>query len=158
MEIERLSQFIKGTVKQKREQRIDIKVDSLDIVSTLHSLKLVGFNQLTLITAVDWIKERQFEVVYILYSNAQKVVTIIKTLIPRENSEIETIEDLYPNAHKYEVELTEMFGIKVRGNPDSGKPFILENWHEIPPMRKDFDSIKYATEHYEARHREETNE
>jgi len=158
MEIERLSQFIKGTVKQKREQRIDIKVDSLDIVSTLHSLKLVGFNQLTLITAVDWIKERQFEVVYILYSNAQKVVTIIKTLIPRENSEIETIEDLYPNAHKYEVELTEMFGIKVRGNPDSGKPFILENWHEITPMRKDFDSIKYATEHYEARHREETNE
>lgn len=158
MEIERLRQFIKGTVEQKREQRIDIRVDSSDIVSTLHSLKLFGFNQLTLVTAVDWIKEQQFEVVYIIYSNTQKVVAIIKARIPRENSEIETIEDLYPNAHKYEVELTEMFGIKVRGNPDSGKPFILENWKEIPPMRKDFDSIKYATEHYEARHREEANE
>ncbi len=158
MEIERLNQVIRGTVEVKRKQRVDIIVDNADIVSALHSLKLFGFNQLTLVTAVDWIEEQQFEVVYVLYSNAQKVVAIVKARIPRENPEIETIEDLYPNANKYEVELTEMFGIKVRGNPDSGKPFLLENWHDLPPMRKDFDSIKYATEHYEARHRKENND
>jgi NADH-quinone oxidoreductase subunit C len=158
MEIKQLNQIVKGTVTIKRPQRIDVKVDSADLLSALHSLKLFGFNQLTLATAVDWIDEQQFEVVYILYSNAQKVVGIVKARIPRGNPEIETIEDIYPNAHKYEVELTEMFGIKVRGNPDSGKPFLLENWQDIPPMRKDFDSIKYVTEHYEARHKEVTSD
>jgi NADH-quinone oxidoreductase subunit C len=158
MEIEKLAQIIKGKVEAHRKQRVNVSVKKEDLLGTLHSLKLLGFNQLTLITAVDWINESQFDVVYILYSSAERIVTIVKSRIPRENAEIETVEDLYPNAHKYEVELTEMFGIKVRGNQDSGKPFILENWHEIPPMRKDFDSIKYATEHYEARHKEVTNE
>ncbi|MGB9694515.1 MAG: NADH-quinone oxidoreductase subunit C [Caldisericaceae bacterium] len=158
MEIEKLREILKGKIEVKREQRVEIKVDSADIVSTLHSLKLIGFNQLTLITAVDWIDEQQFEVVYILYSSFDKVVAIVKARTSRENAEVETVEDLYPNAHKYEVEITEMFGIRVRGNEDSGKPFILENWQDIPPMRKDFDSIKFATEHYEARHKEETNE
>ncbi|MGB9666450.1 MAG: NADH-quinone oxidoreductase subunit C [Candidatus Cryosericum sp.] len=158
MEIKDIERVVKGSVIAKRSQRLSIKVESADLVSTVHSLKLLGFNQLTLVTAVDWIDEQQFEVVYLLSSHAENVVAIVKTRIPRESAEIETIEDLYPNAHKYEVELTEMFGIRVRGNADSGKPFMLENWQDLPPMRKDFDSIKYAGEHYEARHKEVTSD
>lgn len=154
MEMRDLGQIIKGSVTVQRPQRIHINVASADVLSTVHSLKLSGFNQLTLLTAVDWIDEQQFEVVYLLYSSTEKVVVMVKARIPRDDPEIETIEDLYPNARKYEVELTEMFGIRVRGNSDSGKPFILENWQDIPPMRKDFDSIKFASEHYEARHKE----
>ena len=33
------------------------------------------------------------------------------------------------------------------GNPDL-KPLILENWKEMPPMRKDFDPQKYSNEHF----------
>ena len=158
MEMRDIEQIIKGSVTVQRPQRIRINVESADLLSTVHSLKLSGFNQLTLLTAVDWIDEQQFEVVCLLYSHTERVVAIVKTRIPRDNPEIETIEDLYPNAHKYEVELTEMFGIRVRGNADSGKPFMLENWQDIPPMRKDFDSIKFASEHYEARHKEVTSD
>jgi NADH-quinone oxidoreductase subunit C len=158
MEMRDLGQIIKGSVTVQRPQRIHVNVAAADLLSTVHSLKLSGFNQLTLLTAVDWIDEQQFEVVYLLYSRTEKVVAIVKARIPRGDPEVETIEDLYPNAHKYEVELTEMFGIKVRGNADSGKPFLLENWQDLPPMRKDFDSIKYAGEHYEARHKEVTSD
>lgn len=138
-------------VIEKRKQRIIVKVDQKSFASALNTLKSLSFNRLNILTAVDFIKEKEFEIVAILHSDENKVIAIVKTRIPRDNPSIETITNIYPNAYKYEVEITEMFGIKVLGNPDSGKEFILEGWKELPPLRKDFDSIKYATEHYESR-------
>ncbi len=138
-------------VIEKRKQRIIVKVDQKSFTSALNTLKSLSFNRLNILTAVDFIKEKEFEIVAILHSDENKVIAIIKTRIPRDNPSIETITNIYPNAYKYEVEITEMFGIKVLGNSDSGKEFILEGWKALPPLRKDFDSIKYATEHYESR-------
>lgn len=149
--VEEIKKVIKGEVIEKNPKRIIIKVDYPAFVTTLNALKGLSFERLTHYTAVDFIKENQFEIVAILNSAQNKLVAIVKTRIPREDATIETITNIYPNAFKYEVELTEMFGIKVLGNPDSGKPFILEGWSDLPPLRKDFDSIKYATDHYESR-------
>lgn len=149
--IEEIKKLVSGEVVEKRPQRIIIKVKKEAFSSTLNALKGLSFNRLNILTAVDFIDENEFEVVAVLYSDEKKVVSIVKARIPRDNPVIETVTNIYPNAFKYEVELTEMFGIKVIGNPDSGKEFVLEGWKDLPPLRKDFDSIKYATEHYESR-------
>ncbi|MGC9100403.1 MAG: NADH-quinone oxidoreductase subunit C [Caldisericum sp.] len=149
--VEEIKKVIKGEILEKSPQRIIIKVKNDSFSSTLNALKGLSFKRLTLFTAVDFVKDNQFELVALVYSNENRILAIVKTRIPKENPEIETITNIYPNAFKYEVELGEMFGIKVIGNPDSMKPFLLEGWEDLPPLRKDFDSIKYATEHYEAR-------
>lgn len=149
--VEEIKKVVSGEIIEKRPQRIIIKVEKDNFSSALNALKALSFNRLTLLTAVDFIKENQFEIVAVVYSDEKKVISIVKTRILRENPKVETITNIYPNAFKYEVELGEMFGIEVVGNPDSMKPFVLEGWEDLPPLRKDFDSIKYATEHYEAR-------
>jgi len=149
--VEEIKKIVKGEVIEKRPQRIVIKVAKENFASTLNALKSLSFNRLNLLTAVDFIKDNQFEIVALVYSDEKKDMAIVKVRIDRDNPEIETLINIYPNAYKYEVELGEMFGIKVIGNPDSMKPFVLEGWSDLPPLRKDFDSIKYATEHYESR-------
>ena len=45
----------------------------------------------------------------------------------------------------------EFFGVEFEGNPDSNKQLFLENWDDMPPLRKDFDSIKYSDSKYKMR-------
>ncbi len=150
--VEKLKQLPDSTVTVKRENRIFVDVPKDKLISTLYSTKLMGFNQLSIMSAIDRISDNEFELFYVLYSYKEKVNCIVRTRIPRDNPVIETADKIYPPAHAYERELTEMFGIKVEGNADSGKPFILENWNDKPPLRKDFDSLTYVNEHYEFRH------
>lgn len=156
--VEHLRKVFGNEFIELRKQRYSITVKKEEYVSVLSLFKSNGFNQLTFITAVDWQNENEFEIVSNLYSHEYKVNVFVKTRIPRINPVIETITNIYPVAYKYEVELSEMFGIKVEGNNDAGKPFLLENWKDLPPLRKDFNSISYAIEHYQARHQEEKND
>jgi len=54
---------------------------------------------------------------------------------------------LWPTARFYERDIHEFFGVKFDGNDDM-KPLILENWKDIPPMRKDFDPHKFSKENF----------
>jgi NADH-quinone oxidoreductase subunit C len=40
-----------------------------------------------------------------------------------------------------------MFGVRFTGNPDLS-PLFLHNWKDIPPLRKDFNTVEYAGEAY----------
>jgi len=156
--IEYLKRIYEGRLIEINPKRLLITVPKDEFISALSTFKVNSFNQLTFVTAVDWIKESEFEIVANLYSRENRLNVFVKTRISRDNAEIQTITSIYSVAKKYEVELTEMFGIKVVGNEDAGKPFLLENWKSKPPLRKEFDSVAYAAEHYEARHVEEKND
>ena len=51
---------------------------------------------------------------------------------------------IFPGCKYYEREAHEFFGIKFPGNPDYEKQLILEEWDDLPPMRKDFDPRAYS--------------
>lgn len=145
-------------VTVQRENRVFVDVSEDRLISTLYDMKLIGFHQLSVQNVIDRIKDNKFEIFYVLYSREYKINAIVRTWIDRENPVIKTADKIYPSAHTWEREISEMFGIKVDGNEDSGKPFILENWKDLPPMRKDFDSVKYSSEHFVFRHSEGENE
>jgi len=149
---------VNGKVTVQRNNRIFVDVEQNQIASALYHMKLIGFNQLSIFTAVDRIAENQFELVYVLYSTKEKINCIVRSRIPRDHPVIDTVDKIYPPTHTYERELTEMFGIAVNGNPDAGKPFLLENWKDKPPMRKDFDSIKYVHSKFVFRYSEGKDE
>lgn len=142
--------------KIKTEQSIDEKsfkiinnkklaliVDKNNVAAMLSYLKGIGFLQLSLITCVDWIKDNKFEIVYNLISWELGFNITLKTYIDREKPEINTIQTIFPAAIYYERDIWEFFGVNFKGNNEL-KPLFLEDWDDIPPMRKDFDPQAYS--------------
>ena len=64
----------------------------------------------------------------------------------------------WPTAATYQRELREMFGIDFPGSPRIEEEFILEGWNDIPPYRRDFDTLKYAEASYNQRPGRETRD
>ena len=119
--------------------------------SSLAALREDGFVQLTLLTVTDWLEEGEFEVSYLLTDPTRRRTVIVGCRIPRDRAVMPTVSNVWPVAVTYEQELAEMFGIRFEGSPRQGVPFILEGWKDMPPMRRDFDTLKYSLAHYEDR-------
>ena len=79
-------------------------------------------------------------------------------MLPRDNTSMESIHDLWPTAATYQRELREMFGIDFPDSPRVNEDFILEGWIDIPPYRRDFDTLQYSQETYPERPARETND
>lgn len=109
----------------------------------LAALKTLGFDHLSDVTGVDYPADGEFEVVYHLWSHVRKERLIQKVRIPRDSPSLESATDLWPGAQIHEREAHELFGIGFEGNPDLS-PLFLEDWTEIPPFRKDFDTREYV--------------
>jgi len=134
------------------DSRIAVTAENHSVLTILRFLKDDGFNHLALLSAVDWIEDNVFELCFILtsyqrdddeYSDSQRLHIILKTTIPREKPDFQTITAIFPIAEPYEREIHELFGIKFEGHPRL-TPLLLEREYEIPPFRKDFDTRKYV--------------
>jgi NADH-quinone oxidoreductase subunit C len=125
----------------EREVKINLKQDS--VLPALSLLKGEGYIHLSLLTAVDWIEENKFELVYILYTWKDGSKIIVSTKIDRKKATFVTVKHMWPVARFYERELFEFFGITFEGNDDM-RPLFLENWDDKPPLRKDFDPLEYT--------------
>lgn len=122
----------------------------------LHLRDREGFSHLVLLTAVDWLEAGQFQLTYLLCNRAARLDLGLRVRIPRDPASMESIHDLWPTAATYQRELREMFGIDFPGSPRLHEDFILEGWHEIPPYRRDFDTLKYARKAFAQRPGRET--
>ena len=128
------------------------------ILSLLSFLKNHGYNHLGLISCVDWIEEKMFELVYILsaymqeddhYTDKEKMDVILKTKISREKSKFLSVIPVFKNAEPYEREIHELYGIRFEGHPRL-TPLFLEREYKIPPFRKDFDTRDYVKKTFDS--------
>ncbi len=113
----------------------------------LASLKDRGFDHLSDVTCVDYMEKKKFELIYHLWSHEKKIRVQVKVRIPRGSPSIKSVADLWPGAQAHERENHEMFGIDFLGNPDLS-PLFLEDWEEVPPLRKDFDTREFVKREY----------
>ena len=134
------------------DNRAAVTVKPAQVLVVLRFLKDKRFDHLALLSAVDWIEEKEFELVYILtrymqdadeYDDQSKLHLIVKTRTSRESPRLETATSIFSNAEPYEREMHELFGIKFEGHPRL-TPLFLERDYEIPPFRKDFDTRTYV--------------
>lgn len=132
------------------ETQISIVVDKDNIINHLVYLKSIGFDHLSFINAVDFIDEGQFEVVYHVWSYTHKIHILNKVRIDRNQPKLLTIVELWEQAQFYEQEVHEFFGIVFEGNKDLS-PLFLENWMDIPPLRKDFDTREFSVRLFDAK-------
>lgn len=150
-----LKQYFKDiiSIEEDGERRLIVDLNNKDITLAVNNLKdFMGFEHLSMISCVDWLEENKFEVVYVLTSYSKgNIVVMLKTKVDRKNPKLQSIINLWPQAVTYEIELNEMFGVFFEGNDRMGEEFILEDWDDIPPMRRDFDTLEYANNTFKFR-------
>jgi len=94
----------------------------------------LGLSFLSCLTGLD--RGDSLEVVaHIGYS----LCVLVKTSIPKENPEIDSITDVIPAANIYEREAHDLLGIKFKGHPNLKRVFLPEDWPQgVYPLRKDY--------------------
>jgi len=130
------------------DNRVDFEIAKEKIPAFLRYFKDdLKYNHLSHVTCVDWIEKGKFEMVFILWSYTDKIKVFIHTFLDRENPVMDNLDTIWRQLNTYEREFREMFGIQFKGlvAPDD---FILEDWHDIPPFRKDFDTLAYSKKHF----------
>jgi len=148
----KLVDAIKATYPEAKEKdydgnRLDFYVNKQCIPSVLTFIKGEGYIHLSHIAFVDWIEDGEFELIYIVWSPTDKLKIFVRTRVEREKPLMPNIESIWRQANTYQIEAREMYGIMFEGF-DAPKDFVLEDWNEKPPMRRDFDTEAYANETY----------
>lgn len=133
------------------ETQVTFDVEILSVHSILSYLKSAGWDQLSILTCVDWIDEGKYQLVYILFNWDKPVRVQLRAKVERPTPKVQTIMHIFPGAKYYERDVHEFYGVEFEGNPDSYKQLFLENWDDIPPLRKDFISKEYSDRKYKPR-------
>jgi len=147
--VENKYKVLKTEVVSQYQVSFDVSKD--DVHSMLSFLKNDGWKQLSYLSAIDWPEENEFELIYILMNWEKAVHIQIRARLDRENAVMNSIIAVFPGCKYYEREAHEFFGIKFPGNPDYEKQLILEEWDDIPPLRKDFDPRAYSDKKFAKR-------
>ncbi len=120
---------------------LNVILQAQDIPEICRFLKTdqdLKYNFLSCITAADYLglREKRFEVVYMLFSIPNHYRGILKTRID-ENEEIPTLTSLWGTANWQEREVFDMFGLKFAGHPNLKRILMDDDWVGHP-QRKDF--------------------
>ena len=140
--------YANAEVKLQRKEQVTLSIGKDEVAAVLLVAKnQLGYNYLTHISCVDWIEDNQFELVYILWSPNDKVNLFVRTRLDRNNPEMENTDMIWRQINTYQREIREMYGVEFPGFVGD-KEFILEDWEDEPPMKRDFDTLKFVNETY----------
>ena len=97
------------------------------------------------ITAVHYPKrEKQFDVIWILYSFPRNQRMRVKTQIA-DGATLPSSVSIWPTANWLEREVYDMFGIQFDGHPDLKRILLPDGWKGFP-LRKDYDILQQDKE------------
>lgn len=144
-------------IEEKMPTLFKMQIDKAELLNTLHFIvENSNFITLSQIACADWIEDEVFALNYILTTEMRDKNLMVEVHISREKSELPTLFKLFPQAEVMERDLHEMYGIKFIGNKTL-YDFALEDWNEIPPLRREFDTLAYVNEHFDFRAGREDN-
>jgi NADH-quinone oxidoreductase subunit C len=97
-------------------------------------------------TAVDFIKDNVFELVYYLYSTKKKQGIVVKSRIDRAKPEIDSVTPIWSGMDWQEREVFDLMGITFLGHPNLKRIMM---WDGFPgfPLRKDY---VHVTDRYDS--------
>jgi len=104
-----------------------------------------GCDYLSSVTAVDYLPENAFEVVYHFYRTRGGPGEVLKVRVPRENPVLPSVTPVFPGAEFQEREIWDLFGIRFTGHPDLRRILLWEGFAGHP-LRKDWREPQYEGE------------
>ncbi len=149
--------FPLGDFTEQRDDLAFVTIPQEQLRSLLLQLRdKDGCNHLVLLTAVDWLEDGLFQLTYLLSNRIAGLDIGVRVMLPRDSATMVSIHDIWPTAATYQRELREMFGIDFPDSPGVEEDFILEGWKDLPPYRRDFDTLKFAQDSFRERPGRET--
>lgn len=125
--------------KVLRPKRISVTVRCDKILEVARFLKeKLNFDYLLSVSAVDYIKENRFQIIYYVLSSKGKLVLMLRTNIPRDKPSTRSLISVWEAVDYHERETWEMFGIVFEGHPNLTRLLLPEDWEGGYPLRKDF--------------------
>ena len=122
-----------------------VVVDRSLIPEILQVLCREEFDYCVDITAVHYPKrEKQFDVIWVLYSFAANERIRVKTLIA-DGETVPSSVPIWPTANWLEREVFDMFGIQFDGHPDMKRILLPDGW-KGHPLRKDYGILQQDNE------------
>ncbi len=106
-----------------------------DIALFLRDKDTLNFDYLVDLCGMDY--GENFGVVYHLYSMNHKHRIVIKALVPKDNPNVPTVENVWRTADWHEREAWDMFGIKFDGHHNMIRILTPYDW-DGHPLRKDY--------------------
>jgi len=144
------AQQIVDALKQKFGSRIleahaddkhpRVHIDSSDVRAVAEFLfaePSIKLDWLANQTAVDYVADDKFCVVYDLWSFDHRHRFAVKAYCPRSQASFPSVADLWPAADWHEREAYDMFGIIFEGHPDLRRILCADDWEGFP-LRKDY--------------------
>lgn len=110
------------------------------LVEFMHGDKVLRFNFLTDLCGMhypDNTPDRQFGMVYLLHNWFDNVRVRIKTFLPAENPETDSLTSVFAAANWMEREAYDFFGIRFAGHPNL-KRIMNDDGMTVFPMRKEY--------------------
>ena len=97
----------------------------------------LAFDCLMNLSAIDWPKKNQIEVVYHFWSYSKRHAFIAKVQLDRAKPEIASIEPVWKAADWLEREQYDLLGVTFTGHPDLRRIMMPDDWVGHP-LRKDY--------------------
>ncbi len=108
-----------------------------DACRAARELPALGFDFLRCLTGVDRPEAGRIEVVAHLFSYRHRRALTLKTSVPRDTPELDSVAGVWPAADWHERELWDLLGVRLRGHPDLRRLLLPEDWPGHP-LRKDW--------------------
>lgn len=125
---------------EKRTDPVCVEIPSDILLSFLKRLRTepdLSFDMLLSHTAIDWLADGKFELVYNLTSITHQHLLMVSCYIPRDNPVISTVSSIWKIAEYQEREVYDFYGVLYDDHPDLRRLFLEDDWKGFP-MRKDY--------------------
>ncbi|MBI5482242.1 MAG: NADH-quinone oxidoreductase subunit C [Deltaproteobacteria bacterium] len=109
----------------------------LEVMRTLRDHPALQFDFLESITAVDWPKSSEIQLVYHLFSYPLRHDFVLKVTLGREAPNVASLAALWDSADWLEREQYDLMGVVFAGHPDLRRLLLPEDW-DGHPLRKDY--------------------
>lgn len=137
----------KYEVIEKNPRLFKIQIQNDELLNSVDFLISSGFITLSQISCTDWIEDEIFSLNYNFTTQKRDINLLVQCDINRVDEKVKSLQDIFPQSQVMERDIHEMYGIEFVGNDTLGD-FVLEDWSDIPPLRREFDTLAFVNEHY----------
>ena len=122
-----------------RSKRVSAVVKREGLLNVARSLRDdFGFTHPVSGGAVDYPKENKMQMIYYLMNPTSKLMLTYRVDLPRDDTVLPTLTDVWEAMSFHEREAHDMFGIEFEGHPNMIPLLIPPDWKGGFPLRKDF--------------------
>lgn len=115
----------------------EYKVDLLTLLPLCQELKAAGYAFLADITAVDYLNEGYFRLLYQVCNYQNGDIIVLKVDVSRAEPLVDSVCSVWSAANWLEREVYDMFGIVFKNHPRLERILLWEGF-EGWPLRKDY--------------------